>query len=203
MSTAQTTGSLLLTTVLAAACGAVAFGVAVAIGQYDLSPAVFVGLAVAVVVWIFLMFAMNRPAAAEPAAPVARAVPVAAPVAHPPATARTTTAAAASSAAPVAVAPAGAATRPAALASARGGMPDDLKLIKGVGPKLETLLHRLGFFHFDQIANWTAAEVAWVDDNLEGFKGRVTRDDWVAQARHFAAGGTSAHAEAVKAGKIH
>ena len=37
--------------------------------------------------------------------------------------------------------------------------------------------------HFDQIASWTEKEIAWVDDNLEGFKGRVTREDWVQQAR--------------------
>ncbi|MEZ5751046.1 MAG: NADH-quinone oxidoreductase subunit NuoE [Paracoccaceae bacterium] len=80
-------------------------------------------------------------------------------------------------------------SRPAALDAARGGKADDLKLIKGVGPKLEALCNRLGFFHFDQIAGWTANEVAWVDDNLEGFKGRVTRDEWVAQARILAAGG--------------
>lgn len=78
--------------------------------------------------------------------------------------------------------------KPQAMAAARDGRPDDLKLIKGVGPKLEALCHRLGFFHFDQIAAWTAAEIAWVDENLEGFKGRVTRDEWVAQARDLAAG---------------
>ncbi|MCU0802058.1 MAG: hypothetical protein MUD11_09815 [Rhodobacteraceae bacterium] len=83
---------------------------------------------------------------------------------------------------------AGALSRPAALTGPRGGKGDDLKLIKGVGPKLEVLCNKLGFWHFDQIANWTAAEVAWVDDNLEGFKGRVTRDDWVVQARDLAAG---------------
>ena len=44
-------------------------------------------------------------------------------------------------------------------------------------------MHKLGFYHFDQIAAWSAAEIAWVDDNLEGFKGRVTRDRWVAQAK--------------------
>jgi NADH-quinone oxidoreductase subunit E len=73
--------------------------------------------------------------------------------------------------------------RPRALKAPRKAGADDLKLIKGVGPKLEALLHSLGFYHFDQIAGWTAAEVAWVDDNLEGFKGRVSREDWVAQAR--------------------
>lgn len=77
--------------------------------------------------------------------------------------------------------------KPAALAAARGGVPDDLTVIKGIGPKLAELCHRLGFFHFDQIAGWTAEEIAWVDENLEGFRGRVTRDDWVGQARALAA----------------
>lgn len=80
-------------------------------------------------------------------------------------------------------------TKPLALEKPRGHGPDDLKKIKGVGPKLEKLLHSLGFYHFDQIAGWTSDEVAWVDANLEGFKGRVTRDDWVAQAKILAAGG--------------
>ncbi|MEL6645306.1 MAG: NADH-quinone oxidoreductase subunit NuoE [Pseudomonadota bacterium] len=80
-------------------------------------------------------------------------------------------------------------TRPAALEAARDGKADDLKLIKGVGPKLEALLHSLGFYHFDQVAGWTADEVAWVDQNLEGFKGRVSRDNWVDQAKILATGG--------------
>ncbi|MFV0335494.1 MAG: NADH-quinone oxidoreductase subunit NuoE [Tropicimonas sp.] len=73
--------------------------------------------------------------------------------------------------------------RPQWLDGPRDGKPDDLKKIKGVGPKLEEVCHYLGFYHFDQIAAWTAAEIAWVDENLEGFKGRVTRDDWVGQAK--------------------
>jgi len=85
---------------------------------------------------------------------------------------------------PEAKAPAG--IRPEGLKAAREGKPDDLKIIKGIGPKLEALCHRQGHYHFDQIAAWTVAEVAWVDDNLEGFKGRVTRDDWVAQAKLLA-----------------
>ena len=78
--------------------------------------------------------------------------------------------------------------KPATLKAARGGKPDDLKIILGIGPKLEILCHKLGFFHFDQLAAWTAAEIAWVDDNLEGFKGRVSRDKWVDQARVLVAG---------------
>ena len=80
----------------------------------------------------------------------------------------------------------GAPVQPKALKAARGGRPDDLKIILGIGPKLEILCHSLGFFHFDQIANWTPAEIAWVDENLEGFKGRVTRDKWVEQAKDLA-----------------
>ena len=81
---------------------------------------------------------------------------------------------------------AGEPAKPLALAAPRGGKADDLKLIKGIGPKLEELCNRLGFWHFDQIAAWTPAEIAWVDENLEAFKGRVTRDDWVAQAKVLA-----------------
>lgn len=79
-----------------------------------------------------------------------------------------------------------AAKKPQGLKGARKGGADDLKLIKGVGPKLEALLHRLGFYHFDQIAAWKAGEIAWVDENLEGFKGRAKRDKWVIQAKTLA-----------------
>ena len=93
--------------------------------------------------------------------------------------------------------------RPAGLTGARSGAADDLKRIKGVGPKLEQLCHSLGFYHFDQIAAWTADEIAWVDENLEGFKGRVTRDDWVAQARILAAGGTTEFSDRVDKGDVY
>ncbi|NPD16417.1 hypothetical protein HOY34_14550 [Xinfangfangia sp. D13-10-4-6] len=81
-----------------------------------------------------------------------------------------------------------AASKPVSLTAARGGKADDLKLIKGIGPVLEELCHKLGYYHFDQIAAWTDAEIAWVDENLEGFRGRVSRDEWVQQARDLAAG---------------
>ena len=94
-------------------------------------------------------------------------------------------------------------TRPAALDAPRAGGADDLKRIKGIGPKLEQLCHSLGFYHFDQIANWTPAEVAWVDENLEGFKGRVTRDTWVEQARVLAAGGDTEFSRKVDKGDVY
>ncbi len=78
--------------------------------------------------------------------------------------------------------------KPKTLTAPRGGKADDLKRIKGVRPKMEALLNRLGFFHFDQVSSWTAREIAWVDENLEDFKGRATREEWVAQARDLAAG---------------
>ncbi|MEM9911023.1 MAG: NADH:ubiquinone oxidoreductase, partial [Pseudomonadota bacterium] len=73
--------------------------------------------------------------------------------------------------------------KPAGMSGPRDGGADDLKQIKGVGPKLEKLLHSMGFYHFDQIAGWSSDEVAWVDENLEGFKGRVSRDGWIDQAK--------------------
>lgn len=78
-------------------------------------------------------------------------------------------------------------SRPKGLAQARGGKADDLKRISGVGPKIEKTLHSLGFFHFDQIAAWTPGEVEWVDDHLR-FKGRIAREEWIAQAKLLAAG---------------
>ena len=86
------------------------------------------------------------------------------------------------------------ATQPAMLAQARDNRPDDLKIIRGIGPKLEQVLHGMGVFHFDQIAAWKAAELAWVDEHLEGFRGRASRDAWVPQARVLAKGGSEAEA---------
>ena len=65
------------------------------------------------------------------------------------------------------------------------GKADDLKLISGVGPKLESTLNGLGFWHFAQIAKWKKADVAIVDDQLS-FKGRIERDDWIKQAKVLA-----------------
>lgn len=65
------------------------------------------------------------------------------------------------------------------------GKADDLKLISGVGPKLEQTLNSLGFWHFSQIAVWKKADVAIVDNELS-FKGRIERDDWIKQAKKLA-----------------
>ncbi|MCC5982992.1 MAG: DUF2189 domain-containing protein [Rhodobacteraceae bacterium] len=76
--------------------------------------------------------------------------------------------------------------RPTGMSAPRDGKADDLKKLAGIGPKLEATLNDMGYWHYDQIADWTEAEVAWVDDHLEGFKGRATRDNWVEQARKLA-----------------
>jgi NADH-quinone oxidoreductase subunit E len=59
--------------------------------------------------------------------------------------------------------------------------PDDLKLISGIGPKLEKVLNSLGIWTHAQIAGWSREEIAWVDDYLS-FKGRIGRDGWIEQA---------------------
>lgn len=61
--------------------------------------------------------------------------------------------------------------------------PDDLKLIVGVGPVLERMLHNLGVTTFRQIARWTERDVAEFDAKLPEFPGRIVRDQWVTQAR--------------------
>lgn len=66
------------------------------------------------------------------------------------------------------------------------GEPDNLRLIKGVGPKLNTLLNSLGVTRFDQVADWKEAEIAEVDQYLGTFSGRITRDSWIDQAKFLA-----------------
>lgn len=95
---------------------------------------------------------------------------------------------AAAAAAPAAAIPlAGRMERPKGLGEARGGQPDNLQRISGIGPKNEKILHNLGVFHFDQIAAWTIEQVSWVDDHLK-FNGRIGREQWIEQASLLAAG---------------
>ncbi len=118
----------------------------------------------------------KKPAAKKPAAKKAAATPEAKPVAKP----------AAKKVAPKAAAKT---DGPELLKKARTGGADDLKLISGVGPKLEQTLNEMGFWHFDQIAKWKKADIAWVDSRLK-FKGRIERDDWIKQAKTLAKSAT-------------
>ena len=97
--------------------------------------------------------------------------------------------------APAADLPTGEGTRPATLSAPRGGKADNLKLVWGIGPKIEKLLHRLGFFHFDQLVGLTGQELVWIDANLENFKGRASRDRWQLQAQVLLDGGSEQDAE--------
>jgi predicted flap endonuclease-1-like 5' DNA nuclease len=75
--------------------------------------------------------------------------------------------------------------REPAFLPAPNGMGDDLLLIKGIGPKLNQLLHDLGIWHYKQIAGWTPEEIAWINAKLD-FQGRVQRERWVLQSRELA-----------------
>jgi NADH-quinone oxidoreductase subunit E len=72
---------------------------------------------------------------------------------------------------------------PGNLYAARPESVDDLKQIKGVGPKLEAMLNNMGIWRFEQIAAFTPENLAWVDSQLTAFRGRPLRDDWIAQAK--------------------
>jgi NADH-quinone oxidoreductase subunit E len=145
-----------------------------------------------------------KPAAKNPSKPAPRAAntkqaDAAVSKAKPVSSAAPKAPAAKAPAAKAATAPAGAGKKPATMKAPRKSGPDDLKLIKGVGPKLENMLHGMGFFHFDQIATWGEAEIAWADQNLKGFKGRVSRDEWVDQAKKLAAGEETAFSSKARA----
>jgi predicted flap endonuclease-1-like 5' DNA nuclease len=190
--------------ILAAASGLVVLAVCLFLIDMGILASIFMGAVVFIVVglllgWIFCselkpLVQPNdtsaAPSAPEPA-PVSEPAPATAPVAQ----------------APKAEAPeveaVEDAVRPEALSGARNGGADDLKMMKGVGPKLEIMLNELGFYHFDQIAGWSVAEVAWVNDNLTGFKGRVSRDNWVEQARKLASGQETEFSKRVSDGDVY
>ena len=68
------------------------------------------------------------------------------------------------------------------------GTPDDLKKIKGIGPKFEGDLNAKGVYYFRQIAAWKAKDIKMVEDVIDSFPGRIKRDEWVKQAKTLAKG---------------
>lgn len=176
----HTQGSLAIVGAIAAAIFLVAFVAMYVLSDYSISAAVFLALlpAAAAMVVLYRGFA-DGSSSPRPAAPVSAPAPK-------PAPAPVAEAAPEPAPAPAAAAAEG---KPAGMDGPRDGGADDLKKIKGVGPKLEKLLNSMGYWHFDQIAAWGESDVAWVDENLEGFKGRVSRDNWVSQASTLASGG--------------
>lgn len=79
---------------------------------------------------------------------------------------------------------------PAPIATPGGAVAptDDLQTMKGVGPKLASLLHGEGITRFEQIAALTPDDLARLDAHLGAFKGRLLRDRIVEQAAFLAAG---------------
>lgn len=133
--------------------------------------------------------AKKKPAAASTAGAKKATAPKAA--------AKTTKAPAAKTAAAKAPAKKAAAKKPAAKKAApkkaapkAPAKPDDLKLIKGVGKLIETKLAKEGITQYSQIAAWKKADIADFDEKLS-FKGRIERDEWIAQAKILAKGGTT------------
>jgi predicted flap endonuclease-1-like 5' DNA nuclease len=76
--------------------------------------------------------------------------------------------------------------RPDGLEAPRGGTPDDLTKIKGLGGKSVEKLHALGIFHIDQVAAWNLENARWISAAIGG-PGRVERGKWIQQAREIAA----------------
>ena len=191
---------------VAALFAIIAAGVAFVLYDFSVFASAVIGVVIGGAVAIALALGWREPQAGPQATP--------APTAKPAAAAKPTTAASkpkaaapkAKTAAPKAKKAAAASKKdgtPEFLSAPREGGPDDLKQIKGVGPKLEQTLHNMGLYHFDQIASWGPKEQAWVDDNLAGFKGRATRDDWVNQAKTLAAGGATAFSQKVEKGGVY
>jgi predicted flap endonuclease-1-like 5' DNA nuclease len=125
------------------------------------------------------------------AAPAVKAAPApkpkVAPAAKPKAAPAAKKAAPAPAAKPKAVAKPKAAPK-AKPVPAKPSIPDDLALLKGVGPKLVAQLKTLGITSFEQVGSWSTSDIAEIDSKLGVFAGRITRDNWVDQAKLLVAG---------------
>ena len=64
-------------------------------------------------------------------------------------------------------------------------IPDDLKKISGVGPKMEEVLNSIGIYKYEQVAKMTKKEYDLLDSITGSFPGRAERDDWAGQARNL------------------
>jgi len=80
------------------------------------------------------------------------------------------------------------------------GEADDLKEISGIGIKIEETLNSLGIYNFEQISNWSADNVEWIENYLT-LKDRVSKEDWIGQAKLLAAGGQTDFSKKVRRGE--
>jgi predicted flap endonuclease-1-like 5' DNA nuclease len=71
--------------------------------------------------------------------------------------------------------------KPELLDQPRNGRGDDLKLISGIGPKVEQKLNSIGVWHYAQISAWSQRHIDWVNAAIS-FAGRIERENWVTQA---------------------
>ncbi|MBZ9737555.1 MULTISPECIES: ATP-binding cassette domain-containing protein [unclassified Mesorhizobium] len=87
------------------------------------------------------------------------------------------------------------------LPAPRGGKADNLTRIKGIGTVNEKKLNEHGIFHFDQIGAWKKADVEAVEAYL-AFDGRISREEWVKQAKLLDRGKDTEFSRRVDAGKV-
>ncbi|AUH35031.1 hypothetical protein [Paracoccus tegillarcae] len=80
---------------------------------------------------------------------------------------------------------------------------DDLKQIKGVGPKMEKLLHQNGVTEFAQIAAWDDSQIDEFAEKIGSMGGRIRSDDWVAQASKLMDGGQTEFSQRVEKGDVY
>jgi len=92
-------------------------------------------------------------------------------------------------------------SKPQGIAPPAGGEADNLKLIKGIGPKTEKTCNALGIYQLRQIADWNPGEAVWIGRHI-GHPGKIEREHWIAQARLLGSGGETEHSRAVKSEAI-
>jgi predicted flap endonuclease-1-like 5' DNA nuclease len=85
--------------------------------------------------------------------------------------------------------------------SAPGDRTDDLKRIRGIGVLIEKRLNALGITSYEQVANWTKADIDIISSQLD-FRGRIERENWVEQARILASGGQTEFSRRVDRGEV-
>jgi len=102
---------------------------------------------------------------------------------------------------PAVAAASGPGKKPEGIAAPLADKADDLKLIKGIGPKNEKICNDLGVYHFSQIADWVPDEAIWIGHHI-ALPGRIEREHWIAQAQLLASGADTEHSAGVKSGAI-
>ena len=80
------------------------------------------------------------------------------------------------------------------------GEVNDLKRIRGIGVLIEKKLNSLGITGYEQVANWTGADIDRISQLLD-FKGRIERENWIEQARILASGGQTEFSRRVDRGE--